>query len=97
MSAEFRGYLLLAFSTHCVRKHRNPSSPGQWLGRSYITFPVADNLLDSSEPSKQYPKNLSPSAQMPDAKIFFGGLGQVAGGLIFAPDFRRDSEPASLP
>jgi len=34
-----------------------------------------------------YPKNLSPSAQMPDAKIFFGGLGQVAGGLTFAPDF----------
>jgi len=24
---------------------------------------------------------------MPDAKIFFGGLGQVAGGLTFAPDF----------
>jgi fatty aldehyde-generating acyl-ACP reductase len=35
-----------------------------------------------------YPKNLSPSAQMPDAKIFFGGLGQVTGGLRFAPDFR---------
>jgi hypothetical protein len=48
MSAELRGYLLLAFSTHCVRKHRNPSSPGQWLGRSYITFPVADKLLAGS-------------------------------------------------
>ena len=24
---------------------------------------------------------------MPGAKIFFGGLGQVAGGLTFAPDF----------
>jgi fatty aldehyde-generating acyl-ACP reductase len=35
-----------------------------------------------------YPKNLSPNAQMPDAKIFFGGLGQVTGGLSFAPDFR---------
>jgi fatty aldehyde-generating acyl-ACP reductase len=35
-----------------------------------------------------YPKNLSPSAQMPGAKIFFGGLGQIAGGLRFAPDFR---------
>jgi len=34
-----------------------------------------------------YPKNLSPSAQMPGAKIFFGGLGQVTGGLRFAPDF----------
>jgi len=34
-----------------------------------------------------YPKNLSPSAEMPSAKVFFGGLGQVAGGLTFAPDF----------
>jgi fatty aldehyde-generating acyl-ACP reductase len=34
-----------------------------------------------------YPKNLSPSAQMPGAKVFFGGLGQVTGGLTFAPDF----------
>ena len=34
-----------------------------------------------------YPKNLSPSGQMPGAKIFFGGLGQVTGGLRFAPDF----------
>ncbi len=35
-----------------------------------------------------YPKNLSPSAVMPDAKVFFGGLGQVTGGLRFSPDFR---------
>jgi fatty aldehyde-generating acyl-ACP reductase len=34
-----------------------------------------------------YPKNLSPSAHMRGAKIFFGGLGQVTGGLKFAPDF----------
>jgi fatty aldehyde-generating acyl-ACP reductase len=34
-----------------------------------------------------YPKNLSPSAQMPDARIFFGGLGQITGGMRFAPDF----------
>jgi fatty aldehyde-generating acyl-ACP reductase len=34
-----------------------------------------------------YPKNLSPNAQMPGAKVFFGGLGQVTGGLTFAPDF----------
>jgi fatty aldehyde-generating acyl-ACP reductase len=33
-----------------------------------------------------YPKNLSPSAEMPGAKIFFGGLGQITGGLRFAPD-----------
>ncbi len=35
-----------------------------------------------------YPKNLAPSAQMPGAKIFFGGLGQITGGLRFTPDFR---------
>jgi fatty aldehyde-generating acyl-ACP reductase len=34
-----------------------------------------------------YPKNLSPSAQMPGVKFFFGGLGQVTGGLRFVPDF----------
>ena len=34
-----------------------------------------------------YPKNLSPRADMPGAKIFFGGLGQIAGGLSFTPDF----------
>jgi fatty aldehyde-generating acyl-ACP reductase len=34
-----------------------------------------------------YPKNLSPNAQMPGAKIFFGGLGQITGGLRFMPDF----------
>ena len=34
-----------------------------------------------------YPKNLSASAEMPGATIFFGGLGQITGGLKFAPDF----------
>jgi predicted amino acid dehydrogenase len=34
-----------------------------------------------------YPKNLSPHADMPGAKIFFGGLGQITGGMKFAPDF----------
>jgi fatty aldehyde-generating acyl-ACP reductase len=35
-----------------------------------------------------YPKNLSPRAEMRDAKVFFGGLGRVSGGMKFAPDFR---------
>ena len=35
-----------------------------------------------------YPKNLSPAAHTPGVRVFFGGLGQVAGGLKFAPDFR---------
>jgi fatty aldehyde-generating acyl-ACP reductase len=34
-----------------------------------------------------YPKNLSPSAETPGARVFFGGLGQITGGLRFTPDF----------
>ncbi|MDQ2841263.1 MAG: hypothetical protein M3Y72_09535 [Acidobacteriota bacterium] len=34
-----------------------------------------------------YPKNLSPNAEIPGAKVFFGGLGQITGGLRFRPDF----------
>jgi fatty aldehyde-generating acyl-ACP reductase len=34
-----------------------------------------------------YPKNLSANAQRPDVKVFFGGLGQITGGLKFAPNF----------
>ncbi len=33
-----------------------------------------------------YPKNLSPSAEMAGARVFFGGLGQITGGLRFTPD-----------
>jgi fatty aldehyde-generating acyl-ACP reductase len=40
-----------------------------------------------------YPKNLSPSAQMPGAKVFFGGLGQISGGMTFAPDFHGILHP----
>jgi predicted amino acid dehydrogenase len=35
-----------------------------------------------------YPKNLSPCGDMNDARVFFGGLGQIAGGLSFMPDFK---------
>jgi fatty aldehyde-generating acyl-ACP reductase len=34
-----------------------------------------------------YPKNLSPAAGTPRASVFFGGLGQIAGGLTLIPDF----------
>jgi fatty aldehyde-generating acyl-ACP reductase len=34
-----------------------------------------------------YPKNLSPGAEMPRARVFFGGLGQVTRELTFIPDF----------
>jgi fatty aldehyde-generating acyl-ACP reductase len=33
-----------------------------------------------------YPKNLSADARMPAAKVFFGGLGQITGGMRFTPD-----------
>lgn len=33
-----------------------------------------------------YPKNLSPNAEMPGATVFFGGLGQITGGLRFMPN-----------
>ena len=32
-------------------------------------------------------RNHLPSAEMCHAKIFFGGLGQITGGMTFAPDF----------
>jgi fatty aldehyde-generating acyl-ACP reductase len=35
-----------------------------------------------------YPKNLSPNAQMSGVKVFFGGLGQITGGMSFKPDFQ---------
>jgi len=35
-----------------------------------------------------YPKNLSPRSGIPGARVFFGGLGQIAGGLSFMPDFK---------
>jgi fatty aldehyde-generating acyl-ACP reductase len=34
-----------------------------------------------------YPKNLSPGSDIGGATIFFGGLGQITGGMRFEPDF----------
>jgi predicted amino acid dehydrogenase len=53
------------------------ASPSLLLGRAGRDAIVCD---------AGYPKNLSPSAQMPGAKVFFGGLGQIPGGMKFAPD-----------
>ncbi len=55
------------------------AAPSLWLGRIALHALICD---------AGYPKNLSPSAEMPGTRIFFGGLGQVTGGLRFAPDFR---------
>jgi fatty aldehyde-generating acyl-ACP reductase len=35
-----------------------------------------------------YPKNLNPRGTMDGARVFFGGLGQISGGLSFMPDFK---------
>ena len=54
------------------------ASPSLLLGRIASDAIVCD---------AGYPKNLSPSADMPGATIFFGGLGQITGGMSFTPDF----------
>ena len=56
------------------------------------SLPSPSLLLDHVAPDALicdagYPKNLHPNSDMPGATIFFGGLGQIAGGLSFAPDF----------
>lgn len=53
------------------------ASPSQLLGRIAPQAIICD---------AGYPKNLSPNAQMPGAKIFYGGLGQTATDLSFTPD-----------
>ena len=35
-----------------------------------------------------YPKNLNSCGDMGDARVFWGGLGQIASGLSFMPDFK---------
>jgi len=56
------------------------------------SLPTPSLLVDCIAPDAiicdaGYPKNLSPSADMPEAKVFFGGLGQITGGMRFAPHF----------
>jgi len=56
------------------------------------SLPSPELLLDRVAPraivcDAGYPRNLSPGAETLGAKIFFGGLGQITGGLTFAPDF----------
>ena len=53
------------------------ASPSPLLGR------IAPNALVCDA---GYPKNLSPRAELLGATVFFGGLGQIAGGLRFTPD-----------
>ena len=56
------------------------------------SLPTPSLLLDCIAPDAivcdaGYPKNLSPGADMPGAKVFFGGLGQITSGMRFEPDF----------
>jgi fatty aldehyde-generating acyl-ACP reductase len=55
------------------------------------SLPSPSLLLDSIAPDALvcdagYPKNLSPDAETSRATIFFGGLGQITGGMTFDPD-----------
>jgi len=56
------------------------------------SLPSPSLLLSSVAPEAiicdaGYPKNLHPMEDMASARVFFGGLGQIAGGLTFVPDF----------
>ena len=55
------------------------------------SLPSPSLLLDKVAPDALvcdagYPKNLSPDAATSRATVFFGGLGQITGGLTFEPD-----------
>jgi fatty aldehyde-generating acyl-ACP reductase len=57
------------------------------------SLPTPSLLLSSIAPDAivcdaGYPKNLSPDAETSRATVFFGGLGQITGGLTFDPDLR---------
>ena len=54
------------------------ASPSLFLGRIAPDAIICD---------AGYPKNLSPTAEMLGARVFFGGLGQITGGMKFTPDF----------
>jgi fatty aldehyde-generating acyl-ACP reductase len=55
------------------------------------SLPLSSLLLRNIAPDALvcdagYPKNLSPDAETSRATIFFGGLGQITGGMTFDPD-----------
>ncbi len=75
MATDLRQFSALADVAICAA---SLPSPSLLLGRVAPDAIICD---------AGYPKNLSPSAELPYAKVFFGGLGQVTGGLTFTPDF----------
>jgi fatty aldehyde-generating acyl-ACP reductase len=76
MTADLRQFSTEADVVICAA---SLASPSLLLGR------MASNALVCDA---GYPKNLSPIAEVFGATVFFGGLGQVSGGLRFAPDLR---------
>lgn len=57
------------------------------------SLPSPTLLLDKIAPDALvcdagYPKNLAPDAETSRATVFFGGLGQITGGLKFDPDLQ---------
>jgi predicted amino acid dehydrogenase len=75
IAADLQGFSVGADIVICAA---SLASPSLLLGRVAPDAIVCD---------AGYPKNLSPGVQMPGVNVFFGGLGQVTGGLCFAPDF----------
>src|SRR6266478_1691866 len=69
----------------CVASLASPSLPLGRIAPDAIVFDAG------------YPKNLSPSAEMSGATVFFGGLGQITGGITFAPDFHGVINSHPLP
>jgi fatty aldehyde-generating acyl-ACP reductase len=69
----------LPFAADIVICAASLASPSLRLGRIAPEAIVCD---------AGYPKNLNPRADITGARVFFGGLGQVSGGLSFMPDFK---------
>ena len=69
----------LPFAAHIVICAASVASPSLRLGRIAPEAIICD---------AGYPKNLNPRGDMTGARVFFGGLGQIAGGLSFMPDFK---------
>jgi fatty aldehyde-generating acyl-ACP reductase len=78
---------------HCVSivTEAQPSTARADIVICAASLASSSLLLDAIAPDAiicdaGYPKNLSPDSAMPRAKVFFGGLGQVTGGMEFKPD-----------
>lgn len=74
-----------------ISKDGEPSSVRADVVVCAASLPSASLFLDDVAPDAiicdaGYPKNLDPEAAIPEARIFFGGLGQITGGMKLVPD-----------